>query len=70
MTRQSSLTVDQRAFVVGEEGICPECEEKVAWSDIDKNWYMCETCVNAIVNGVVDVRDGVGRENNPVEASG
>jgi hypothetical protein len=39
------LNIDQRAFVVGDQGICPECEEPVEWSDIDPNWYLCNDCV-------------------------
>lgn len=56
-----SLTIDQKAFIAGEEGVCPECEKKVAWSDLDKNWYMCASCVDDIVNGGADVRESIRR---------
>lgn len=43
------LTVEQRAFIVGEEGICPECEAPVRWNDIDHEWFICEQCIHDIV---------------------
>lgn len=56
---QSSLTAEQRAYVVGEEGICPECERELKWSNMNAVWYMCQKCVDQIVNGVeLDVREG------------
>lgn len=43
-----SLTLEQRAFVVGEQGICPACEKEVEWADIDTDWYVCKECINMI----------------------
>lgn len=44
------LTLDQRAFIVGEQGICASCEKQVEWSDIDPTWYVCGDCMNDILN--------------------
>lgn len=45
------LTLEQRAYVVGEEGICPCCMKEVAWKDIDTTFYVCEDCMANVVNG-------------------
>lgn len=48
------LTLEQRAFIVGEEGICPACDKEVEWSKIDTSFYVCEDCMATIVNGSED----------------
>lgn len=42
---KSALTVEQRLFVLGEQGICPECEREVEWSQVDTEWGVCTTCM-------------------------
>ncbi len=58
MTTHESLTADQRAFIIGEEGICPECEAELKWMDMNTTWYMCNKCVNEIINGESYVGEG------------
>lgn len=48
---RTNLNIDQRAYIVGEQGICPECERNVDWSDIDPNWYLCNDCVCELLAG-------------------
>lgn len=45
----SKLTLDQRAFVVGEEGVCPLCGVEVEWSDISTDWYVCFQCLHTLM---------------------
>ena len=50
------LNIDQRAVIVGDQGICPECEREIEWADIDSNWYLCNDCVeDLIARGPVEV---------------
>ena len=49
-TYTRALTVDQRAFIVGEEGICPGCGNEVEWKDVDPTFYVCEYCMANVVN--------------------
>ena len=41
-----SLNIEQRAFIVGDEGVCPLCGREVDWGDIDSRWYCCVQCIN------------------------
>lgn len=43
-----TLTLEQRAQVCGEEGICPSCEREVEWANIDHTFYVCEDCMAEI----------------------
>lgn len=42
---EQALTREQRAFVCGDEGICPACQREVEWADVDTNLYICKTCL-------------------------
>lgn len=48
---KTPLNIDQRAYVVGAQGICPECEVEVEWTDVDPNWYVCKPCVDRLMHG-------------------
>lgn len=50
MMMNRALTLEQRAFIAGEQGICPTCEQEVDWKDLDPTFYVCEDCMAAIVN--------------------
>lgn len=50
MKYSEHLSLDQRAFIAGDEGICPECERTVQWADIDKQWYLCNDCVHMLLH--------------------
>ena len=63
MWTNSPLTAEQRAFVVGEEGLCPECERELKWSAMNAVWYMCQKCVDEIVNGEPYVGEGQRTES-------
>lgn len=36
--------------MIGDQGICPECEEEKDWHDIDSNFAICHVCVQALIN--------------------
>lgn len=40
-----TLNIEQRAFVVGEEGVCPICGREVEWDEVDPSWYVCVSCM-------------------------
>lgn len=40
------LTLEQRAYVVGDQGICPVCEKEKDWSEINHSWFVCNECVH------------------------
>lgn len=46
---KNTFSIDQRAQIVSEECICPECEKPVAWSDIDKDWFVCDACLYSLL---------------------
>lgn len=48
MVMSNTLTLEQRAFICGEEGICPSCEQQVDWKDIDHTFYVCKDCMAQI----------------------